>query len=67
MAVSNAIGSNVFDINFGLGIPFIVRIIIDFGKPIAILDNQEQASTALVIYKRCILAKTLLFLDSIIC
>ena len=46
MAVSNAIGSNVFDINFGLGIPFIIRIIIDLGKPIAILDEQEQASNS---------------------
>ncbi|XP_064639038.1 sodium/potassium/calcium exchanger 3-like isoform X6 [Lineus longissimus] len=28
MAVSNAIGSNVFDINLGLGLPFLIRIAI---------------------------------------
>jgi Ca2+/Na+ antiporter len=41
MAVSNAIGSNVFDINLGLGLPFIIRIIIDQGQPIQLLDDAE--------------------------
>ena len=41
MAVSNAIGSNVFDINLGLGLPFLIRIAIDAGKPISLLDDQE--------------------------
>ncbi|RDD46610.1 Sodium/potassium/calcium exchanger 2 [Trichoplax sp. H2] len=33
MAVSNAIGSNIFDINLGLGLPYLIRILIDEGKP----------------------------------
>eukprot|EP00918_Siedleckia_nematoides_P014555 GHVU01031612.1.p1 GENE.GHVU01031612.1~~GHVU01031612.1.p1 ORF type:complete len:636 (+),score=66.52 GHVU01031612.1:376-2283(+) len=41
MAVSNAIGSNVFDINLGLGLPFLIRIAIDAGKPISLLDSTE--------------------------
>lgn len=41
MAVSNAIGSNVFDINLGLGLPFIIRIAIDKGMPIELLDDSE--------------------------
>ncbi|KAK2140593.1 hypothetical protein LSH36_1295g00002, partial [Paralvinella palmiformis] len=41
MAVSNAIGSNVFDINLGLGLPFIIRIAIDKGAPIALLESSE--------------------------
>ncbi|ELT99617.1 hypothetical protein CAPTEDRAFT_91934 [Capitella teleta] len=43
MAVSNAIGSNVFDINLGLGLPFIIRIAIDKGVPIQLLDAAEWA------------------------
>lgn len=41
MAVSNAIGSNVFDINLGLGLPFLIRIAIDQGSPIVLLDGEE--------------------------
>ncbi|KAI0223167.1 Sodium/potassium/calcium exchanger 3 [Lamellibrachia satsuma] len=41
MAVSNAIGSNVFDINLGIGLPFIIRIAIDKGAPISLLDDKE--------------------------
>jgi len=41
MAVSNAIGSNVFDINLGIGLPFIIRIIIDMGQPITLLTDDE--------------------------
>lgn len=44
MAVSNAIGSNVFDINLGLGFPFLIRIAIDQGKPISLLDDKEAVS-----------------------
>lgn len=43
MAVSNAIGSNVFDINLGIGLPFIIRIIIDMGQPITLLTDDEWA------------------------
>ena len=44
MAVSNAIGSNVFDINLGLGLPFIIRIAIDRGAPIELLEAGEWVS-----------------------
>ena len=47
MAVSNAIGSNVFDINLGLGLPFLIRIAIDRGKPISLLSDQEAVSIGL--------------------
>ncbi|KAK3744351.1 hypothetical protein QZH41_016484 [Actinostola sp. cb2023] len=42
MAVSNAIGSNVFDIDLGLGLPFVIRILIDNMKPIRMLSAVEQ-------------------------
>lgn len=45
MAVSNAIGSNVFDINLGLGLPFLFRIIADKGKAFSLLDDDMQASS----------------------
>ena len=44
MAVSNAIGSNVFDINLGLGLPFLIRIAIDQGAPIVLLSGDEFVS-----------------------
>lgn len=42
MAVSNAIGSNVFDINLGIGLPFVIRILIDNFKPIHLLTPKEE-------------------------
>ncbi|XP_058950478.2 sodium/potassium/calcium exchanger 3 isoform X3 [Pocillopora verrucosa] len=42
MAVSNAIGSNVFDINLGIGLPFVIRIIIDNFQPIRLLTPKEE-------------------------
>jgi len=33
MAVSNAIGSNIFDIDLGIGLPFLIKILID-GHPL---------------------------------
>lgn len=42
MAVSNAIGSNVFDINLGLGLPFLIRTIIDKGAAFSLLDEELQ-------------------------
>ena len=42
MAVSNAIGSNVFDINLGLGLPFVIRIAIDAGKPMQLLTDADM-------------------------
>lgn len=44
MAVSNAIGSNVFDINLGLGLPFLIRTIIDKGAAFSLLDDEMQVS-----------------------
>ena len=42
--MSNAIGSNVFDINLGIGLPFLIRSIIDRGAPFHLLDDELQAS-----------------------
>ncbi|XP_014665961.1 PREDICTED: sodium/potassium/calcium exchanger 3-like [Priapulus caudatus] len=46
MAVSNAIGSNVFDINLGLGLPFLIRMAIDKGKAIRLLSDEEMEKLA---------------------
>ena len=45
MAVSNAIGSNVFDINLGLGLPFLIRILIDRGQPFSLLSTHQEVSS----------------------
>lgn len=42
MAVSNAIGSNVFDINLGIGLPFVIRGLIDNFEPIHLLTKTEE-------------------------
>ncbi len=44
MAVSNAIGSNVFDIDLGLGLPFLISILIRKMKPIHLLTPEEEVS-----------------------
>lgn len=41
MAVSNAIGSNVFDINLGLGLPILIRILIDRGQAFSLLSAEQ--------------------------
>ena len=51
MAVSNAIGSNVFDINLGLGLPFALRIAIDAGAPISLLSDAEWVRLSSVIFR----------------
>jgi len=43
MAVSNAIGSNVFDIDLGIGLPFLITILINKGKPILLLSATEMS------------------------
>ena len=43
MAVSNAVGSNVFDINLGLGLPFLVNSIAT-GKPVHLLNPLQQVN-----------------------
>lgn len=45
MAVSNAIGSNVFDVNLGLGLPFLIRTIIDKGAAFSLLNDELQVSS----------------------
>ncbi len=42
MAVSNAIGSNVFDINLGLGLPFLIRIAIQAGDPFELISDTHN-------------------------
>ena len=49
MAVSNAIGSNVFDINLGLGLPFLIRTIVDGGKAFSLLDEELQVHLHLML------------------
>jgi len=44
MAVSNAIGSNVFDINLGVGLPSLIRILIDKGAAFHLIDATELAA-----------------------
>lgn len=41
MAVSNAIGSNVFDVNLGLGLPFLIRIAIQAGDPFLLISDEH--------------------------
>ena len=40
MAVSNAIGSNVFDVNLGMGLPFLIRIAIQAGQPFQLISEE---------------------------
>lgn len=42
MAVSNAIGSNVFDIDLGLGFPFVINSLIRDFKPVVLTSPEEQ-------------------------
>jgi len=42
MAVSNAIGSNVFDIDLGLGLPFVISSLIRNFEPVYVLTKKEQ-------------------------
>lgn len=44
MAVSNAIGSNVFDINLGIGLPYFIRILISKFEPANLLTEEEMVS-----------------------
>lgn len=53
MAVSNAIGSNVFDINLGLGFPFLLRILIEAGNPMMLLDTEEQVGKRWTLKSYC--------------
>jgi len=47
MAVSNAIGSNIFDVLVGLGLPFIVSILV-YGIPIDVSANNLLPSTVIL-------------------
>ena len=42
MAVSNAIGSNVFDVNLGLGLPFLIKIAIQAGEPFKLISDSHE-------------------------
>jgi len=41
MAVSNALGSNVFDINLGLGLPFLIRVLYS-GESVKLLSQEKM-------------------------
>jgi len=43
MAVANTLGSNIFDILVGLGLPWILSSIVNVGKPIFLLETGLQA------------------------
>jgi Ca2+/Na+ antiporter len=45
MAVSNAIGSNVFDIDLGIGLPFVIKSLIDDFNPIRLLSETDQVNS----------------------
>ena len=47
MAVSNAIGSNVFDINLGIGLPFIIKSALNHGAPVYLLNEEALVSVLL--------------------
>ena len=53
MAVSNAIGSNVFDINLGIGLPFVIRGLIDNFEPIHLLTKEEEVGCKIRIFVEC--------------
>ena len=42
MAVSNAIGSNVFDILICLGVPWMLQIIINSGAPVQVYSQGKD-------------------------
>ncbi|XP_077987801.1 sodium/potassium/calcium exchanger 4-like isoform X2 [Glandiceps talaboti] len=48
MAVSNAIGSNVFDINLGLGLPFVITIAIKEGSSLYLFLGNDELHEAYV-------------------
>ena len=48
MAVSNAIGSNVFDIDLGLGLPFLISILIRKMKPVNLLTAKEEVRPLII-------------------
>ncbi|XP_065840411.1 sodium/potassium/calcium exchanger 3-like isoform X2 [Oscarella lobularis] len=50
MAISNAIGSNIFDIDLGIGLPYLIRIMIEKGKPILLLTPVELLAYRLGFY-----------------
>ena len=61
MAVSNAIGSNVFDINLGMGLPFLISICIQRGRPFDLLSHEQQVLQITNLVPRPPLVLVLLF------
>ena len=46
MAISNAIGSNIFDLDLGLGLPFLVGIILNRFQPIQLYTYPDGCQTS---------------------
>ena len=61
-ALSNAIGSNVFDILIGLGLPWLLRIIMSIGSPSTLvkIHNERLALTAVALLSSVLLLGCLL-------
>ena len=61
MAVSNAIGSNVFDIFIGLGFPWTLAMIIH--QKTIVVDNNNLAQSILILFSTIILLFAMFFIE----
>jgi K+-dependent Na+/Ca+ exchanger-like protein len=61
MAISNAIGSNIFDILVGLGLPFLIAILF-YGKTIGV-EGQNLLASSLILFASLIIFALLLLVN----
>lgn len=61
MAISNAIGSNVFDILFGLGVPWVIMLAINGDKFIPV-ETENLVSSVILLFATVIVIFFLLFM-----
>jgi K+-dependent Na+/Ca+ exchanger-like protein len=61
MAISNAIGSNIFDILVGLGLPFLIAILF-YGKTIGV-EGQNLLASSLILFASLIIFAMLLLVN----
>ena len=60
MAVSNAVGSNIFDILVGLGLPFLISVLIS-GRPIT-AQHQNLVASAVILFASVVVFVALLLM-----